>query len=271
MAGAVLRKDAHGEPLVFSSSPLVKILSGSHVSLESALGLEHLLRALFPQGEFQTCNEVEMRFDGEARRILLVLPGSSEMKNWNFTQTQQELIDRLCRIGTLQILSVCAGSFYISRTIVYQGEERVLDHRYLKLFQGACVGPIVKKQDPHDLEIALGEISIGQQKVEVPINGGGHFLPDAVLQSGVDYEALAHYSDGTIPAIACMPRRGENPGYNAVLVGPHFEYEGKNFIGLRGVLPSHWDRLTEMATRVERSAQERLMAMHGFLQKLGFT
>lgn len=258
----------------------IQILRGSRFSLESSQGLEVLLNTLFPQGNIQALDVEQLKFSEKPpKQTLLVLPGSIDIKTWQIPEIEQKSIECLCKNGMLKVLGVCAGAFYVSQEIVYDGVKKVHDNRSIQLFKGSCSGPFLTHSQPSELSIRVRveQIFVDHKPLDVAVNGGGWFIPDSDLVQGRDYVVLANYDneERSIAAVACVPASSES-NYNALLIGPHFEYEKKNFQALAAWLPEHQvadnkkEALAKMGERIEASLDARIQAMHFFLSKLGF-
>lgn len=256
----------------FQEPVAIRILEGSNFSSESGPGLHALLSRLFEQADIQRCEEHNLSFIGqEAKKRLLVLPGSGSqgISSWALSPEQQDTIEKACKVGLLQVLGVCAGGYYPSDTIRFNGEVRIHPHRRLRLFPGECSGPFFVQACPQGLNMQVGQVNVLGNKFNVILHQGGQFVPYPELQIGQDYEVLARYETGDIAAVACVPQ-GKASSYNAVLIGPHFEYEPNNFYGLASIRPKCQEVLYEMAEKVASSAQERFASMRYFLSRMGF-
>lgn len=240
--------------------PIVaKVLCGDHFSYESVQSLVKIVSLYFTAVELQKCTEQELHFkEIGKKKILLILPGATDLKQIELSEEQQETINTYTKNGLIKVLAVCAGAFFASQSITYYGQKRHEDKK-LDLFKGVCYGPAVPLKDPQ-WKITTGEISL-EDAIEpssgfVTMIGGGAFIPLETHREGREYHVISRYltlPDRPIAALACVTKNSRE--YHAVLIGPHVEYDSSDpcFISLKQGFPHRGDEIDAITTDLSKS------------------
>jgi glutamine amidotransferase-like uncharacterized protein len=267
---------AHVTP--FKKPALIKILRGDHFSEDSSRALENMMRRLFSEVEIQCVSEEKLQFKDVSadRRTLLILPGARTIRTWNFSEAQEREMQSLCTQGIVKIFAVCAGFFYSAQDVLYQYEEggQFIPrdfHPKFCLLKGTAIGPAFEGNIPVEgkVNMRVEPIQCCESQLHVVVNGGGYYEPSSEEEG--KHEVLATYAaHGKIAVIACTPN--QNGTFNAVLSGPHFEYDDTNtpFPELKKRKP---ERVSEFDCMQEQLGQDligRLNAVRFFLSKMGF-
>jgi glutamine amidotransferase-like uncharacterized protein len=216
----------------FQEPVVVKILSGEHFSHESVRALAHIVSKFFTTLELQNVKEQELHFkELGSRKILLIIPGASDLKAIDLSLEQQAVINLYAGLGAIKVLAVCAGAFYASKSIIYLGEKRHSEKKFF-LFGGSACGPAFMGEDPKwnisSQSVSLEGVMPRETGYATFINGG-FFVPDSQLIEGKDFVTLSRYEKlpaQPIAALACLP--GVNGNFHAVLMGPHLEFDAQD-------------------------------------------
>lgn len=259
----------------FDEPVIVKILSGEHFSHESVQALTRVVAGFFCSFEIQKVKEEELHFkELGKRKILLVFPGASDLKQINLSTKQQEEINLYALGGMIKVLAVCAGAFFASETIIYDTQKRH-EGKKLSLFKGACCGPAFESQDPKWI-ISAQQLSLESQRGNTGYGtmiGGGFFAPSSKLMENRDYCVISRYVSlpGTpIAALTCLP--GVDEEFNVALVGPHLEYEAtdESFFFLKKAFPDKGPLVDTITTHLSQSCLFRKDFFHVIFSRLGF-
>jgi len=261
---------------MFQEPVVVKILSGEHFSHESVKALANIVSKFFKILEIQKVKEQELHFkELGKRKILLILPGASDLRAIDLSLEQQALINLYAAHGAIKVLAVCAGAFYASKSIIYHGEERHSDKQFF-LFRGSACGPAFMGDDPK-WNISSQSISlegvIPRETGYATFIKGGFFVPDPQLIEGKDYFVLSRYEKlpaRPIAALACLCCATSD--FHAVLMGPHVEFnaEDESFDSLKTAFAHKATLVEKIVEDLHITASFRMHFFQQVFSRLGF-
>ena len=270
---AAISKNQSG---VFQEPVVVKILSGEHFTNESVIALAKVAESFFASLEIQHLKEQELHFQElGAKKILLILPGATDLKAIALTHEQQEQINCYALSGSIKVLAVCAGAFFASKTISYNGNIRHADKK-LTLFKGASCGPAFPSEDPR-WKLSAEEISLEQFDEQrqgfAAMIGGGFFVPDSKLTENKDYTIVSRYltlPSKPIAALTCVP--GEEKQFHVALIGPHAEFEGddESFKALKIGFSDKAHQIDQITHDLRTTTRFRKELFYQVFSRLGF-
>ena len=258
----------------FQEPIVVKILSGEGFSYESVTAIETLVESFFQKCQIQKLKERELHFSEiKSKKILLIIPGASDLSKITLSLEQQREIDVFCKKGLIKILAVCAGAFFVSKNIIYSGslKKSVKD---VSLFDGSCVGPAFD-DEADGWKISAQKLLLCSPKKEergyLTYIGGGYFVPDDTLKENVHYQVLSRYLDREgepVASLSCCPLERHS---NAVLIGPHIEYSSTThaFKTLREAFPLKLEKIDGILDKLSSSASFRVRFIQRHFEVLG--
>jgi glutamine amidotransferase-like uncharacterized protein len=260
----------------FQEPVVVKILSGEHFSHESVKALVHIVSKFFNKFELQKVKEHDLHFKELGnRKILLIIPGTSDIKAIDLSLEQQELINLYAAHGAIKVLAVCAGAFYASKSLIYNGERRHSDKQFF-LFRGSACGPAFMGDDPKwnisSQSISLEGI-IPRETGYATFIKGGFFIPDPELIEEKDYFVLSRYEKlpaRPIAALACLSCAKSD--FHAVLMGPHVEFdaEDESFESLKTAFAHKAPCVEKIVEDLHTTTAFRLHFFQQVFSRLGF-
>lgn len=259
---------------LFDEPVVVKLLSTPRLCEESIHALSSLIHKLFKIVDLQTCTEETLHFKERSyTKILLVLPDALSASQIKLSRAVEEEIKRHCLEGSVKVLGVCAGAFYLSDKVEYEGLE--MDHsRYLTLFDGIAKGPLyVEDETKWKLQAQKVKILATQALGCAVALGGTFFSPKEAQTPSSDFKVLATTLDKDeekpIALASCKDARGF---FSALLLGTHFEFEAteQGLKNLKQFFPSKKGEIEKIQHSLTETKEFRLCAMQGFLQELGF-
>lgn len=258
----------------FHDPIVVKILSGDGFSYESIAALETLVVSFFQKCEIQKLKEKDLHFSEiKFKKILLIIPGASDLSKITLSLEQQREIDVFCKKGLIKILAVCAGAFFVSKNIIYNGSIKK-SVREVSLFDGSCIGPVFD-EEMDGWKISAQKILLCSPRNEesgyLTFLGGGFFVPSDTLKENIHYKVLSRYLDREgepVASISCCPLENQ---FNAVLIGPHLEYSSITdaFRTLRDAFPHKSEKIESILQKLSSTELFRSKLIKQHFEVLG--